>query len=230
MNTDNFAILIKFFIDEFGVDFLFSEEVPENRKERVLKDIFFRINDIQTVFERLTKYETYFQIFYPANLDQISEAEAIEYHLHSYIQEFYSLQQKIERLIKILKNKISVFDIKNPEDVKELLLHTLKQVNSGLSTVVELRGTHVHDMSVRDNEISMAKAIRTIQINDDRYNTPALTDKYNKIISDSKEKYITQSNYNKGQIIGLKNYIAPRVGFIVAALYEKNTQIFKEKL
>lgn len=222
MPQNNYEELLKFFIDEFKLELLLDQEKPTNKKENVLIEIFNRINDISTVFERLNRYEVYFSSFYPADIELINEAEALEYHLHSYLQEFYSLKEKIVRLIRYIKKSVKHFpEVGNPEIVYKLLDHVMRQVEKGMEQVTVVRGKHVHDMTVRDTEISKAKAIKAIS-NLGAINKERAIVQYESLIKNSKKKYLAQATKNKEQINKLKNHIAPRIGHIVAFLFDKD--------
>lgn len=229
MPNDNFQTLYKFFLDEFDLDLLTDKRKPQNEREGILLEIFNRINDIFLIIERLNRYDTYFNNFYPADDSVISEAEALEYHLHSYLQDFYSLREKIMRLLGVIKNNIKHFEFGNPEDVKKLIEHLITQVLKGMEQVINLRGKHVHDMSVRDSEISRAKILKNLTAIEG-LDKNALKEKYDAIIAEAKEKYMGQAASNRDQINGMKNFIAPRLGHVIAFLYEKDSSIFTQQI
>jgi hypothetical protein len=230
MENDNFQTLLKFFLDEFEMELLLNQRKPADVKEGILITIFNRLNDIVTVMERIKRYDVYFENFYPENDDLISEAEAIEYHLHSYLQDFYSLSEKINRLIGYIKNNIKHFEVGNPDVVKQLLEHLLNQVGNGLKQVNNLRGDHVHDMSVRDSEISRAKLLKTLMAAHLGINEEEARGKYKAIIEETKQKYVGQAQTNTEQLNGMRNFIAPRLGHVIAFLYEKDSSIFEKQM
>lgn len=227
--NDNFADLYKYFIDEFEFDLLFGKRKPNTRKERVALDTFNRLSDISTVLDRVCKYNVYFESFYPAKSDLITEAEAVEYHLHSYVQDIYSLQEKIGRLIGHLKRDISQFEIGDESKVKELLDHLLTQIINGLKQTVALRGSHVHDMSLRDLEISEARLLKTVS-SITNVDTEAIQLKYLSLVDSVKTKYSAQAVTNTEQIKKMKKYTAPRIGHIVAFLFEHDTTRFESAI
>jgi len=230
MPNNNFQTLLKFFLDEFEMELLFDQRKPQNIQEGILITIFNRINDIHTIIERLGRYDVYFDAFYPENDSQISDAEAIEYHLHSYLQDFYSLNEKVNRLLGYIKNNIKHFDVGNPDVVKKLLEHLLNQVGNGLKQVNNLRGDQVHDMSVRDSEISRAKMLKTLMGFHEGIDEQAVKEKYQTIIVETKKKYVGQAEANREQLNGMRNFIAPRLGHVIAFLYQKDSSIFEKEM
>lgn len=230
MQDNNFQTLIKFFLDEFEIELLLDQRKPKSTQEGILITIFNRLNDIHTIMERLNRYDVYFDNFYPASDDLISEAEALEYHLHSYLQDFYSLSEKIKRLLGYIKNNVKHFQVGNPDVVEKLLNHLLNQVANGLTQVNNLRSDHVHDMSVRDSEISRAKILKTLLVSHVEVNEDVVKERYQNIISETKRKYINQAETNKEQLNGMRNFIAPRLGHVIAFLYEKDVSIFEQQI
>ncbi len=216
--------IFKYFLDEFSIEFLFGEVVPRNRREKVALEVFNRLNDIHSVIERMDRYEIYFSDFLPTS-ESILEAEAIEYHLHSYLQDVYSLSEKIGRLLNLIKNKLPIFNIGNSEDIRHALDHLKNQVGGGLTQVLELRGKHVHDISVRDSDLLKAKLIKVagskLGLSDE-----VADKKYNQIIISAKEGYIKQAKTNKIELQKMKNFLFPRIGYLFASVYGHNASRF----
>lgn len=226
MEESNFEDFYRFFIDEFDNDLLFHVREPADKQEEILVEIFDRVNDIHTVFERLERYEIYFEYFFPSTEENIDKAEVIEYHLHSYLQEFYSLHEKLKRVIGLIKNSIKHFDdVGNPEELKTLVAHLQEQVENGMGEVTILRGGHVHDMSVRDFDLSKAKTLKTLG-NLEGVNKEYVTKQYEQLVTEAKKKYIGQAGENKIQLQGIKNFLAPRFGKVIAFLYNKDEDRF----
>jgi sorbitol-specific phosphotransferase system component IIBC len=83
---------------------------------------------------------------------------------------------------------------------------------------------------VRDSEISRAKMLKTLMAAHVGINEEEAKEKYKAIILETKQKYIGQAQTNKEQLNGLRNFIAPRLGHVVAFLYEKDSSTFEEQM
>ena len=121
--NDYFGELLLHFLNHFDLDLLFHKQKYSDYKERLAVDLFDRLNDLKTVFDRLQKYPIYFEYFYTSEKDLISDAEAIEYHLHSFIQDIYILQERLIRIIGHLRKDLKTFGLDRDEDLKKILNH-----------------------------------------------------------------------------------------------------------
>lgn len=222
--VESYKDLLKYFLDEFSLELLFNEKKPQNKKEEFLIDVFNRMNDIFSVFERLNRYPVYFEKFYPEPT-LISEAEALEYHLHSYLQEIYSLREKMERLLNIIRKKAKLFKIVNTEDVDKIINHLKAQVKKGLNDVVEARDEHVHNKSVRDLEITKARMLRLLReqgIIDEKQ----FQEKYTALIETSRQKYVHQAKKNSGELIKMMSFVTCRMGHVLSTYFGHDSRRF----
>ncbi|MFZ2205407.1 MAG: hypothetical protein WAV23_02360 [Minisyncoccia bacterium] len=232
-DLDDFSILTKYFLDNFPLKLLLGTETPKNKKEKIIHEISTRVLDIYTIFFRLNKYPFYFERLYIINDIDISEAETLEYHIQNYLNDFYSLQVKIERLVNFIKNNLREFNISNIKDVEKLIEHIKTNTKNGLSNVVNIRGSHVHNISARDLKISEAKLYLTIVQQADN-NKILHLDKnkakqnYLSSIKEVKEKYIKQSNKNSNELKRFSKFFVSKVGFLVASLYGHNLESFNK--
>jgi hypothetical protein len=214
---DNYKDLHKYFLDNFPLELLLGKNKPQNKEEAFIMDVYDGINDIQSIFERISRYPVYFEKFYPDNT-LISEAEVIEYHLHSYIQEIYCLHEKIIRLLNIIRKNAELFNIANVEDVEKIFTHLKEQVEKGLVDALEIRGKHVHVKSIRDLDITKAKMFKVLNdnklIDENQFNK-----KYPPLIDASKQKYIEQAKKNSSELLKLMNFISCRIGHILSSYF-----------
>lgn len=235
IKDNEFAVLLKYFTDNFSYEFLLKEIETKNKKDKIALEIFNRLNDIYTIYNRINLYPDYFERLYIQNDKKISEAEILEYHIQNYLNDFYSFKVKIERLLNFIKNNIREFDIINTEDVKKLINHISKNTDNGFKQVEEVRGTHVHDSSVRDLKITEAKLflqiMEIIKVNSIDYkDLDKLPDKYATLIKESKEKYIQQSKENCIEVTKYFKFFISRIGFLIASLYGHDTKVFTEMI
>ncbi len=108
-NNCQSAIAVKYFLDNFPIDVITGKTAPSNKTEELANLYLSLFTEVLAVFDRLIRYEKYFKDFFPAKESGISESEAIEYHLRSYIQDFYILQERVKKIIKNLKITLRVF-------------------------------------------------------------------------------------------------------------------------
>lgn len=224
---ENYAELVKFFVDEFSIDLLFGKRVATTKEEKILSEIFNRTSDIASVFDRLFKYPLYFKSFYSSDT-AISEAESIQYHLHSYLSDIYSLDQKIKRLLGFLKNQIKYFkNVGNPHDVQKLLVHIESQVSKGLTQANKVRGENVHNRTVSEPLASRAQIIFLLKkINTDSQHEQVLETAYKKNVEDAKIKHIEQATKNNSELKKVKDFFAARIGHVIAFLFDKDIKRF----
>ncbi len=225
-NRYQYKELLQYFYDEFKPELLYGQNKPDNKNDFFLLDIFNRINDVHSVFDRLNRYSVYFESFYADPL-VISEDEALEYHLSSYLQEIYSFREKIKRLLNILKKGSKLFNIKNTDRVNDVISHLQVQLENGLTKVLDIRGKHVHDTSVRDFDITKAKAIKLF-MGMENINKIPLEEKYGLLVSSTKQKYIAQAKNNEEELLKLMNFISCRMGHLVSSYFGHNTERFSK--
>lgn len=222
--------LLLFFLNNFDNDLLFSKRKHADHSERVAIDMFNRINDVKTVFDRLQKYPVYFESFYVHDKELISDAEAIEYHLHSYLQDFYILQERLIRIIGHIKRDLKTFELDHDKDLKRLLDHLSTQVHSVLNKITSgSRKKHVHDSTVRDSDLSNARLADIIKKVDPALVT-LLTKKSETLTTKARNHYIQEAKRNADHIEMLEEFIVPRLGIILAHVFELDDSKFRSAI
>jgi len=100
------------------------------------------ISAINWSFNKVLKYKLYFEEFYPVSIN-IPEYEALEYHIHSYLEDLTILKNKIEVFLNSLKTDISkVAD--NKEEVVDHYKTLVFRINKIFKGVKESRDPHHH--------------------------------------------------------------------------------------
>ena len=97
MENEQSALSIKYFLDNFPIDILIDKVKPSTKQDELAHYYLGKLSEVFAVFDRLIKYEKYFKEFFPPEGSGISESEAIEYHLRSYIEDFYILQERVNK-------------------------------------------------------------------------------------------------------------------------------------
>ena len=235
MDSNIFSKVIKYFTDNFSYEFILGDNKPKDKKEEIALEVFNRLNDIYIIYNRINLYPDYFERFYIYDDKKISEADALEYHIQNYLNDLYSFKVKIERLLGFMKNNLREFDIINMDDIKHAINHLLESTDKVFKQPENIRGKHVHDISVKDTKITEAKLflqiIETVRINNINYvDVTKLPDKYSELVEESKQKYIKQSRDNSINVNKYFNFFISRVGYLIASLYGHNTEEFKNMI
>lgn len=222
--------LLLFFLYNFDNDLLFHKRKHKDHKERVALDMFSRINDVRTVFDRLQKYPIYFESFYAQDKELISDAEAIEYHLHSFLQDFYILQERLIRIVGHIKRDLKTFDLDHDDELKRLLDHLSTQVQSVFEKVTTgSRRRHVHDATVRDSDLSEARLSDTLKMVEPAL-ANLLTEKSQALTTKARNHYIEEAKRNAEHLEHLQDFIAPRLGIILAHVFELDNSKFRSRI
>ncbi len=223
-----FQILVKYFLDNFPFEILIGEETPRGFQEERAKFYFEEISELDSALRKIEKYSVYFSEFYPDS-QKISEAEAIEYHWHSYIQDFYILEERAKTIIGALKNDLPRYDIGNPEVAKRLLCHLKDQITISLKKAHDLRVRHTHKKMVRNYDLTRAIALKTIKNNTEglKLKVSEIDKKIEQFTTKSKNDYIKMANRNELGMKEFRNFFAPRFGYLFAFLNEHDVSIFK---
>jgi len=91
--------------------------------------------------KKLSKYELFFNDFYP-NSKKISDFEALEHHIHAYLEDMETLKNKIDVFITNLKNDLKKIAT-NKKEI-DFALKTLRQKIFDVFGASKLRGKHRH--------------------------------------------------------------------------------------
>ena len=93
-------------------------------------------------YNKVLKYEIYFQEFYP-NSPNIPEYEALEHHIHAYLQDLTILKNKIEVFLNSLRNDIKKVAT-NKEEVVLYYNGLIGRLNEIFDGVLKHRNPHHH--------------------------------------------------------------------------------------
>ena len=234
MNENNTSLAIKYFLDNFSMDVLIENTKPSNKEEKLALYYFNSFIEISNVFDRLIRYEIFFEKFYPPKESKISESEVVEYHLRSYIQDFYLLQERIKTITNKLTKDLKKYDISNCEEVKNALKHISTIFYEKLNKITDdLRGKHVHVRSFTEFDLVKGKTLHSMIYDETRmYNFNEKTknimaQKLNKVVNDSKDKHIKQSRKNSENLKKMKNWFSARFIYVFAGLNDHKVQDLK---
>lgn len=234
MNENNTSLAIKYFSDNFSMDVLMENTKPLNKEEKLALYYFNSFIEISNVFDRLIRYETFFEKFYPPKESKISESEVVEYHLRSYIQDFYLLQERIKTITNKLTKDLKNYHISNHEDVKNALKHLPTIFYEKFNKItVDLRGEHVHVRSFTEFDLVKGKTLHSMIYDEEGiYNFDEKTksimgQKLKEVVNYSKDKHIKQSRKNSENLKEMKNWFSARFLYIFASLNGHKVQDLK---
>ncbi len=225
MENNQSAIAIKYFLDNFPLDVLIDKVKPSNKKEELAHLYLERLSEVLGVFDRLIRYEKYFKDFIPPVESGISESEAIEYHLRSYIEDFYILQERIRKIVQHLIEDIPNYGIQNPKDVEEALRHLSDQIHKRFEKITSgLRRQHVHERSISELDLVTGKFLSSIisgempipaGVNLDQ---DLIKSRHDEVLASTKEKHIKQSQENSVSLRKMKEWFSARFVYIFSSL------------
>lgn len=141
------------------------DSLLEKYKERIkeievdkskLRKYWDLVINVRYAWQKTLKYELYFAEFYSSS-GKIEKIEALNHHIHTYLQDMITLKNKIEVLFGSLKNDIKKIAIDKDEVVAffEAGIQKTKDVFNGIS---KYRDPHVHEgMRFQDGDLLKAE-------------------------------------------------------------------------
>lgn len=114
------------------------------------------LSNINYAWRKTLKYEKYFSIFYMPD-GSIENFEALNHHIHAYLQDMDTLKNKIEVFLGILKNDLKKFAT-NKKEVEEFLKSGVKKTDEVFRGISKHRNPHVHTgMRFMDGDLLKAE-------------------------------------------------------------------------
>lgn len=125
--------------------------------KKIVEKYWHILTAINWFTKKIGRYEVFFKYFYPKS-NKITEYDALEHHIHAYLEDIETLKNKLIRFINELKN-----DIKRMALNRQEVDHAFKIVANNITEVFEtskIRGDHRHgeykfvDPYSTDNEMA----------------------------------------------------------------------------
>lgn len=110
-------------------------EKVKGKKRKILERYYELLGSLSWALKKIARYESYFDHFYSS---EIKDYEALEYHIHSYLQDLTLLKNKLEIFLNALNH-----DIIN-EAVKKDLLKIKTLIINQFEGVKRARDPHQH--------------------------------------------------------------------------------------
>lgn len=170
--------------------------------------------NLRYAWQKTLEYKQYFEEFYPPQ-EKIEKIEALNHHIHAYLEDMTTLKNKIEVLLGEMKNDIKKF-ASNKKDIDEFFKAEVKKTKEVFAQVSEYRDEHRHrGMRFFDGDLLKAEnAHRFLEmisnpVFDERLNQkykPEIVAKYTKEKEESfemaKNSWIEMASKNDEQISG----------------------------
>jgi hypothetical protein len=221
---DQVALAIKYFLENYNVEILFGRQEPSTENERLAEKYLTELTEVFAVFDRLIRYEKYFKDFIPPQESGISESEALEYHLRSYIGDFYILQERIKHITDHLIEDLMKYNLEDKEDAVKALKHLSDKIHSKFKPITSgLRREHVHERSTTEMDFVTGKFIHSVLTNEIKVpegwrDIEQLEKRYEEVSTSSRAKHTKQSAENSKSLREIKQWFAARFIYIFAML------------
>ncbi len=111
-------------------------------EKKMLKRYTDLLRNIRYAWQKVRRYEDYFDNFYPPN-EKISEIECLTHHVHAYLDDLYTVRTRIFALLDALKND-SKKVAGNAKEFKKSLDDLKAKMLRGFEQLDKCRGDHRH--------------------------------------------------------------------------------------
>lgn len=117
-------------------------ESIQAQKKPLIKKYFSTLSNLRAAWQKVLRYEVYFSEFY-TNSKQIPPHEALNHHVHSYLQDMTTLKNKIQVCLGEVKNDCKKEFI-NKSDIEEFFNEAIKKTEIVFEQISQLRDPHHH--------------------------------------------------------------------------------------
>lgn len=107
-----------------------------------LKVYLDTVRDIRYAWKKAARYQLYFNDFYPVSED-ISEIEALTHHVHAYLEDLNTFENKLIVLLGVLKNDANEHAA-NAKEFKQAISELMEKIRKGFEKLDSQRGQHRH--------------------------------------------------------------------------------------
>ena len=141
-------------LDEMMADFAFYQDpkllkaeysgfldVSKVNKAEIKKYMVSFFN-LRYAWQKTLKYKQYFEEFYPS-AEKIEKIEALNHHIHAYLEDMTTLKNKIEVLLGEMKNDIKKV-ASNKKDIDEFFIAGVEKTKEVFAQVSKHRDEHRH--------------------------------------------------------------------------------------
>lgn len=146
----------EYFIPKFNIE----KNKEKGFDQKKLHDYHMMINGINWFVKKISRYQLFFNEFYP-DTNKISKHEALEHHIHAYLEDLETLRNKLVRFINQIK-KDSKITFQNKNEIETHFKSIETKIFNAFSNVADNRNPHRHgvyrftDKYVTDGEMASA--------------------------------------------------------------------------
>lgn len=234
-NPNNLEMMLKDILVHMDPEMLlpsYKDQVNNTGVDKKkLEKYFHLLTNINYFFKKVLRYEIYFNYFYPES-DKIEKAEALEYHIYSYMESLDILRNKIVAFLGTLKNDLREM-ASHKNEIDQELRQFIAQVEKTFNGVKEHRHPHHHaGYRFVNGDIVDATMFMTMLKDDfplkDKLNVSEIEKRREKSLEKAKQDYVNLSIKNNEQITGLINTVFEKnKDFIYTVLNIKHL-VFKD--
>ncbi len=121
-----------------------NKVVPgKNFNKETAEKYYVILMTISWFLRKISKYEIYFAEFFPST-QNISDYEALEHHIHAYLEDVETLRNKLMYFVGTLKNDLKKI-ASNKKEIVEAMEWLNGQISKTFTSVSTIRGRHRHD-------------------------------------------------------------------------------------
>jgi len=189
----------------------YTDKIDVKKLDSIVLDEFnIKLNDISYFLDKIFKYQLYFYSFYPET-KEISNSEALTYHIHSYLQDITILRNKLNSFLGFLKNKFLKISLDKKTD-KGIFDQNIERVEKTFKDVVDNRNDHHHNgfrflnSDIVDSEMCTLLLAKNFPLKN-TVNVDIVSKKEIEYFEKAKNDYIQLAKENNKNIIGLINEI-----------------------
>lgn len=154
MNTTGTTTTERHAIDEMMADFAFYQDPRLLKTEYSgllnvskvndadIKKYMMSFFNLRYAWQKTLKYKKYFEEFYPP-AEKIEKIEALNHHIHAYLEDMTTLKNKVEVLLGEMKNDIKKV-ASNKRDIDEFFVAGVEKTKEVFTQVSKYRGEHRH--------------------------------------------------------------------------------------
>jgi len=194
--VDEYAEKVKKYNTEYSID------------KKLLEKYRLAITSINYAYKKTLKYELYFSYFYP-DASNISHIDALEHHIHSYLEDLDILKNKVKHFLESFKNDRKKMS-SNKKEVDMEFKDLVQKIVDVFKNMSDYRNPHHHvGMKFLDSDLVDA-GLSAFALSDDfplkNDLRPEFREELEKKKIESfekaKSKWIKISNNNNIQITG----------------------------
>ena len=128
----------EYFLEEFKSKIAPGKNFTKETAEKYYKIII----SISWFLKKVSRYEIYFSEFYPQS-ENIKNHEALEHHIHAYLEDIETLKNKLMHYVGCLKNDLKQVAT-NKKEISDALDWLKGQICKTFESVSMIRGEHRH--------------------------------------------------------------------------------------